>query len=56
MCLDNLCGVFRFTLRYVLGFVFNGGLKKGLKIFQTKYCGECLNLRDGNTKEMKKVL
>jgi hypothetical protein len=40
----------------VLGFFFSDWLKEGLKIFQTKYFGKYLNLRDVKTKEMMKVL
>jgi len=40
----------------VLGFFFSDGLKEGLKIFQTKYFGKCLTLRDVITKKMIKVL
>jgi hypothetical protein len=43
-----------FVLLYTpeLGFFFSDGLK----IFQTKYFGKCLKLRDVKTKETTKVL
>jgi hypothetical protein len=50
--------VYLFVLLYTpeLGFFFSDELKKGLKIFQRKYFGKCLKLRDVKTKGTMKVL